>query len=617
MQETQPAVTFDGTDNERQLAEEVFLLARFHGRFFSRTAPIRLKRDEVVEALAARQKGRGRDKLGEAIDAALAKNPAVFSRVETADGVVEYVTTAAGTAPVEAQDDLAHSFKVRLMTPLPAAPPQPRKPQPRISDAWTQRPVFSGATEEAEAGELTASTEADELAAVAERGASEIPATPAVVDDTAVDAEELAQAIATIRGEGAPPARQEAPAAPEPAPAAATLAGMPAEELRAALEARLETDDRFARFGDRYFPEDLVDRYSRGDLRRIREYILEQNEPLADAVLLQDLFSRRPNDPAFESARFSINYRLHREKREYEFVGTRQSRLWSTTGLAPIGTTARKASELGTDFRYLLDEPATEAPGDTVAHTLTFFEWVYGLLPLDGTLSRFFPGPYLEDQRTAVIRFDVPQLFATFLAELRYPTANRGGYLVGFDELYQENLVPGAILTIERTPDNDGHYVVRFAATAQNEQRLLQIDERRNRYVYRPQSIYCQVDDAWLLSEARYPRLAGAKPLDDRERRRPEVVVGTAFERGAENVGTKNAPRYWSTPEDLLPVVNVERPFSLRALQEVLTSPQFSQFSPDPDTEGAFFYEPPAKAPSAPKKRAARVEEEDEAEEEL
>ena len=107
--------------------------------------------------------------------------------------------------------------------------------------------------------------------------------------------------------------------------------------------------------------------------------------------------------------------------------------------------------------------------------------------------------------------------------------------------------------------------------------------------------------------------------MDDRERRRPELMVGTAFERVAENVVTKQQPRYWSAPDELLPVVNIERPFSLRALREVLESPQYPQFSPDPDTEGAFFYEPPTATTGASKKRGARaaaVEDEDQAQDE-
>jgi hypothetical protein len=63
----------------------------------------------------------------------------------------------------------------------------------------------------------------------------------------------------------------------------------------------------------------------------------------------------------------------------------------------------------------------------------------------------------------------------------------------------------------------------------------------------------------------------------------------------------------------LLPVLNIERPFSLRALREVLESPQYPQFSADPETPGAFYYEPPAKkAAPAGKRRAARADEDEE-----
>jgi hypothetical protein len=68
----------------------------------------------------------------------------------------------------------------------------------------------------------------------------------------------------------------------------------------------------------------------------------------------------------------------------------------------------------------------------------------------------------------------------------------------------------------------------------------------------------------------------------------------------------------------LLPVVNIERPFSLRALREVMESPQYPQFVADADTPGAFFYEPPMKekAATGSKKRSARNQAEDEDEDE-
>lgn len=615
---------FEGTDEERQLAEQVFSLARFHGRFFAATAPIGLKRDELAGALAARG-GRGDEDtapLAALIDASLAKNAAVFARSETADGVVIYTTTRLGTAPVEVQEDRAHSLPERFMNPVEVPPPPPPKPAPRIADAWAYRPSFEGLPDEPETGELTSPAELAALADIALAEARAV-AEPAPNGDAADSAAALATVPAAtpgpdLAGVPSPPeaaAMTVAPAEP-PLVEPPDVGALPIEAVRAALAARLESDERFVSFGDRYYNEDLVDRYSRGDLRRIREYILEVTEPLSDDALLQDLFGRRSNDSAYEAARFSINYRLGREKRDFEFVGTRDSRLWSTSGLAPIGTTLRKASDLGGDFRLLSNEPPAEAVGNAVTHVLTFFEWFYGLLPLDGTLRQFFPAPYLEDQKTAVLRFDAPQLFATFLVEVRYPTANRGGYLVGFDEFYRENLAPGAVFTIERTPDNNGQFSIQYTVTAQREERLLQIDERRGRYVFRPQAVYCQLNDESVPSEGRYPRLAGAKPLDDRERRRPEVVVGSAFERAGENVGTKGAPRYWSAPEELLPVVNIERPFSLRTLREVLESPQFPQFSPDPETPGAFYFEPPAKGGVTAKGRQAAQDSDDEDDEE-
>ena len=622
MQATQSTPTYAGSNEEQRIAEEVFTQARFHGRYFSAVAPIVLKREGLLAFLASQHKDLDEATLARRLDAAMAKNAAIFARAETDDGVVTFITTTAGTPPVEQSEDLGHTLRKRFMDPVaapPSPPPAPKKPAPMIAEGWSQRPVFADLADDLDGVDANDSTQ--ESVAEIEAAPTATPGIPALEPTTPpTGGEDVLVAAIPLPTEAIAPAPSPAPDVPLAAPAApieASLAEQPAEAVGVALAARLASDDRFVAFGDRFFPEDMVDRYSRGDLRRIREYIVETNEPLSDEQLLQGLFNRRTNDPSYDAARFSINYRLSREKREFEFVGTRDSRLWSTVGLAPLGTTLRKASELGTDYRYLLDEPAEEV-GASVTHIVTFFEWAYGLLPLDGTLAGFFPAEYLDDQKTATIRFEVPQLYATFLAELRYPTGNRGGYLAGFDEFYRENILPGTVLTIERTPNNNGQYVVRYTPAPAHEERILQIDERRNRYVFRAQQITTEIDGGWLLSEGRYPNLNNVKPLDDKERRRVDVVVGAAFERAAENVGTKGEPRYWSAPEELLPVVNIERPFSLRALREVLESPQYPQFSADSDTPGAFFYEPPAKekVASGGKKRSARNQEEDEDEDE-
>ena len=107
--------------------------------------------------------------------------------------------------------------------------------------------------------------------------------------------------------------------------------------------------------------EDRVPRFSRGDLRRIKEYLQEQEQPLTDDVLVQDVLGVRPGTPDFDLMRFAVNFRLSREHREFEFVGTTNQRFWSTSGLPPIGTKRRKPNEIGTDYRHLLDEAPAAA----------------------------------------------------------------------------------------------------------------------------------------------------------------------------------------------------------------------------------------------------------------
>jgi hypothetical protein len=335
-------------------------------------------------------------------------------------------------------------------------------------------------------------------------------------------------------------------------------------------------------------------RLSRGDFRRIRDYLVERNEPLSDSVLLNDVFGRRVTDRDYQLARFGLNQRLSKEKREFEFVGTSQERTWSTSSLPAIGTAKRKPAEIGQDYRFLLESKEVAlAPASretAIEHSLTFYEYEYGVLPLDAAMAAFLPPPYAEDQRAAVLTFDVAQLYTSYLVELRYPTANRGGFIGGLEQFYAENLVPGARITIERT-DNDRRYIVRYAQIAGEERRLLHLDERRGRHVFRPVTFFCAVDEDMLLSDTKFPGLNNTKPLDDRERRRPEQVVRVTFERVGDQVGDAKNPRYWALFDDLLAVVNVERPFTAEYLREILTSDAFQEFQPDTD-ENAFFYEP-------------------------
>src|SRR5262249_23114325 len=153
---------------------------------------------------------------------------------------------------------------------------------------------------------------------------------------------------------------------------------------------------------------------------------------------------------------------------------------------------------------------------------------------------------------------ECPQSYTTYLVELRYPTPNRGGFILGLDDFYNENLVPGALITIERS-DNDGHYLVKYIQAPSQSARLLELEDRRQCYVFRPTTYACGVIDEYLLNEDRFPNLGTEKPLEEKIRRRPESVIAASFERlGHQSDG----PGFVATFDDLMAAVNIERPFS-------------------------------------------------------
>ncbi|MGB3330828.1 MAG: hypothetical protein WBA46_17830, partial [Thermomicrobiales bacterium] len=362
--------------------------------------------------------------------------------------------------------------------------------------------------------------------------------------------------------------------AAEAAPASSTtsqVAGLEDAAIADAIRAALPGDVHVAHFGDQWMAEDRTPRLSRGDLRRIKEYIEEQEQPLTDAMLVQDILNVRPTAPEFGLMTFALNFRLSREHRDFEFVGTSDQRFWSTSNLPPIGTTRRKPNEIGTDYRFLLDEAAAQdvAPRSrpSIDHVVSFYEYNLGLLPYDAEMQRLLPAPVIEDQKSAVLTFEIPQLYTTYLAELRYPTPNRGGFILGLDDLYAESLVPGSIIAISAT-ENDGHYKVEFIASKDRSERLLELDDRRAaRYTFRPTTFTSEVDEEWLLTEERFPALGSEKPLEERVRRRPEAVIDATFERIGLDDGNGGK---MATFADLLAAANVERPFSAELLTATL-----------------------------------------------
>lgn len=579
------SIEFSGSARAQSLAEQAFTVLRLRGMFMSNNAPIRVSLASVKEFLASQSQA-----TGDEVEKALAANPAVFA-IEHAGDEALVVTTREGRSPSHVDAPNVHTFAARFLTPRPkpATPAVPKRERPKVDPSWAS---------------FSLADYADLLDEEEEHAAEPAPAPTIGAEDielileplTAVSlpsrqaAPEAAPAAEVASAAEVAPEEVEAEAEPEleaetvaAAPERSAIAGQDDAAIAGAIRAALSTDVHVAHFGDQWMVEDRVPRLSRGDLRRLKEYIEEQEQPLADAVLVQDVLNVRPNAPELELMKFALNFRLSREHRDFEFVGTTGQRFWSTTNLPAIGTTRRKPNEIGTDYRFLIDEAAdqdvTPRSISTIDHVVTFYEYNLGLLPYDLEMQRLLPAPLIEDQKSAVLTFEIPQLYTTYLAELRYPTPNRGGFLLGLDDLYSESLVPGSIIAISAT-DNDGHYKVEFIAGKDRSERLLELDDRRAaRYTFRPTTFSSEVDETWLLTEERFPSLGSEKPLEEKVRRRPEAVVEATFNRIGVDDGNGGL---MSSFDELLAAVNIERPFSGALLASVLE--QDANVTADGDT---------------------------------
>jgi hypothetical protein len=176
-----------------------------------------------------------------------------------------------------------------------------------------------------------------------------------------------------------------------------------------------------------------------------------------------------------------------------------------------------------------------------------------------GAAPVIIKGPVLPGQRSAIVHFESPQTNEKFPIEVRYPTGNRGGFLAGFAEFFQEHLVPGAFLTIEAT-DEPGNYTIEFLTVSGQDRKLLVLDEKRNEYKFESVTFYCAPNEDMLLAENRFPKLAGTSPLDERSRRQPELVIAKAFEHVGERVDANGDGQLMAVMDELVGAANIERP---------------------------------------------------------
>ncbi len=589
MQSAQSAPTLDlgGNAKQKELAGRLFRVFEAHGRFFSNNAPIRLSVSQLSEFMATQEPDQA-DWTKE-ITTALNASKKVFAREEH-DGEIVFVTTRSGQLP---SDDIgidqSHTLGKRFATPEPkrAIPPTrklaPSRPTPAYIDSQY-------AATEPSISRSYSSLPTDDSYVV-------VPTTLPTVVESNEPADDLAPAAELVADTGVDVDVDEeiVTQAPAASAAAINIASANDDDIAGAIIESLGQEMSVARWGELWMMEDRVQRFSRGDLRRIEDFLREQGGIATDEDIVQDILGVRSGAAEYGGTRFALNYRLSRETREFEYLGTDAVGVWSLSNQPSIGTTKRKPSEIGQDYRFLIDyrTPVEGLEEGIVEHILSFYEYSYGVLPLDANLATLLPKAGFADQRAARVTFESPQTNETIVTELRFPTGNRGGFIAGLDQFFADNLVPGAVLTIERT-DRPNHFLLEYFQVSGEDRKLLHLDERKAKYSYRSTTYYCATQDDFLLTEGRFPKLADAKPLDDRARRRPDQVVQATFERIGENAGSADSPQYSASFSDLLAAVNIERPISSEFLRDILTSGTYPEFSADESNEDVFLYVPSA-----------------------
>jgi hypothetical protein len=379
-----------------------------------------------------------------------------------------------------------------------------------------------------------------------------------------------------------------------------TLMAQHGDALEASLVEQLDKDPlrRIVHFGRWLYPEAGVVSLGKNDLRRIRDYIVEVGEPLPDTSIIADLYYHNPRNSDYEGFRFSLNYRLSREK-DFEFVGVEGAYLWATRNLSVGGTRRVKAGEMGQITAYLT-EPAydeslqyqnaelVEQQG-RVNRMLTFFEWQYGILPLDASLMALLPGILLPDQRSAVLRIESPQHYTNFLVEVRYPTGNRGGWVQGFDDFFHEHLIAGGMIELART-EEPNVFALTYEEITPETSRVLTMDEKKNKHTFSDVTYYCAVDEDQLLVQSRFGRAKNLKSLPMSERRKADVVLEHVFKVMGEQLGSRDEPVYALDLEELYTAYTVLRPVSrpyLRSLME-----DHDDFSVDETAPDTYYYKP-------------------------
>ncbi|HEX6290418.1 MAG TPA: hypothetical protein VFZ66_14610 [Herpetosiphonaceae bacterium] len=583
---------FAGSAEEQALARRIFEIMAGQGSLNSRDALIRQSLDNLA-AFFAEQDNSTPDQILPQLAAAITANPAIFAREERNDTV--FIVTSRRGVSSERPADKRHTFAQRLyepVRPLPVEdinnivttvrPPLTTVEPVQISNYWRALAGQTSGDEQLVVPSVEEPAEVRESASVEATAEAPVEATPVEAAPPPVRRPALPNTAITLSDGTAVDLKESIE----------TLMAQFGEALQAEVAAAFSEDPlrRVVSFGTTYYVSDALPNFGKNDLRRIRDYIVEQGEPVSDVAVLSDVYRERPGTNSFEVFRFGLNYRLSREK-DFEFVGTGGQHLWSAKGLPAIGSKRVKASDLGQFYAYEVDgyDDTEAVTGGSVSHYLSVFEWEYGVLALNHAFASLMPKPLLHEQRTATLRIEAPQHYSTYIAEVRFPTPNRGGWIWGLEDFFHEYLVPGTLLTLTATEDPTS-FTVAYEEIGGVEEKLLHFEEKRNRFVFLPVTYYAAVDEDLLPSQRRYNKLRNIKPLPMNDRKKADLVIEHVFEAVGEQLGSKEEPMYWIQFNELHLAVNVLRPMSRAYLEHLLG--ENPAYYADEATVGAYYYKP-------------------------
>lgn len=558
---------FTGTPAERALAAQIHELMRMQGQFFAHDAPIRQYISALVKYLAP-QRGGDENQTTREIIAALTANSAIFAQSTDGDDVV--VTTARNGGYNPPQVDTKHSLGSRLYEPVNPLPlddlsvvmTTTRPVVPKIDPVYVSDYWLNGGTDSS-AGTPDGSDESDES-----------------FDETAA-----APFVTTAK---VPHARRDTRIA---LPQGITIdisqsmdhvMALHGEAIANALRNAIEKDPmkRFVMFGNLVAAELDVRSFGKNEIRSITEYIEEERaEPVIDKDILDHVLRVGVKSADYERQRFALNVRL---LKELEFVGVAGANLWATRKLLDkIGANKRIKSadmaalvnhlEEGFDDSLSLVTAETLAQRGAVEHKLTFFEWEYGVLPFNDALATILPSQISTRQNNAILTFEVPQHNFSTNINVRFPVGTRGGWLQGFDQLFREFLVPGSIITINRTA-KPNVLSISFLEGDERYEELLYVDDskKKSKFAFAETRITTLVDEDYLPTRQHVGNIRKIKFFELAERKNIMLLIESIFVGFGKEVGSKQQPIYRMEFAPLFAVLSMYRSVTRSYLAHVL-----------------------------------------------